>query len=126
MGRELDRMKIVNTTPQTRTPVHIVGARTYTRTVCTVHPGNIGLTQCPVCVNLDPKPSAYHCMADVSTSLERSLHNGGKLEVKRAALHAVALRCKLGGRSEPLWGPTGSASRGSSYDLQRTPLLLGT
>ena len=39
-------------------------------------------------------------MADVSTSLARSLHNGGKLEVERAALYAVALRCKwVEGRS---------------------------
>ena len=32
----------------------------------------------------------YHCMADVATNLAQSLHNGGKLEVERAALYAVA------------------------------------
>ena len=43
------------------------------------------------------RTTAYHCTADVTA---RTLHNGGKLEVERAALYTVALRRKwVEGRS---------------------------
>ena len=49
------------------------------------------------------RTTAYHCTADVSTSLAvtaRTVHNCRKLEVERAALYTVALRCKwVEGRS---------------------------
>ena len=45
-------------------------------------------------------PPKTTVMADVTMSLARSLHNGGKLEVERAALYAVALCCRwVEGRS---------------------------
>ena len=65
---------------------------------------NVGVPNKHTTANLENAASrrttAYHCMDDVTTSLARSLHNGGKLEVERAALCVVALRCKwVEGRS---------------------------
>ena len=94
--------------------MHTVGARTYTRTACTISPQKIGLTKYPVqpeggdvasisIHGLTSKQSrsrprrmqtavipVYICMDDVATNLAWSLHNGGRLEVERAALYAVA------------------------------------
>ena len=112
------------------TPANVYARKTYTRTVCTdKSPKNRRLTQCPV------QPEGGNIASRVECKVDFVPHTPNIIEPVPCAYitppvspqhvgttgkswnGCVAARGGVqwivDGRSEPLWGPTGSASRGS-------------